>query len=124
MGQEERPISSEEQIHWFVVGGPHAAQAWSLADDMAAPGLVLGARFQMGDGDLHSLDLLVFGRDGAQFVAHLVALHWDILALDVRDVDKDVFAPVRWCDEAMAFGTGEAFTHTSKHRTLCCPGRR
>lgn len=91
---------------------------------MAAPGLVLGARFQVGDGDLHGLDLLVFGRDGTQFVAHLVALHWDVLALNVRDVDKDVFAPVRWCDKAVAFGTGEAFTHTSKHGALCCPGRR
>lgn len=98
--------------------------ACSLADDVAAPGLVLGARFEVGDGDLHSLDLLVFGRDGAQFVAHLVALHRDVLTLDVRDVDKDVFASVRWRDKAVAFGAGEAFTHTTKHGTLCCPGRR
>lgn len=101
-----------------------AARVCSLADDVAAPGLVLGARFQVGDGDLHGLDLLVFGRDGAQFVAHLVALHRDVLALDVRDVDKDIFAPVRWRDEAVAFGAGEAFTHATKHGTLCCPGRR
>lgn len=112
------------QTHLLVVGGPLVAHARSLADDMAAPGLVLGARFQVGDGDLHSLDLLVFGRDGAQFVAHLVALYWDVLALNVRDVDKDVFAPVRWCDEAVAFGAGEAFTHTSIHGTLCCSGCR
>lgn len=97
---------------------------FSFADDVAAPGLVLGPRFEVGDGDLHGLDLLVFGRDGAQFVAHLVALHRDVLALDVRDVDKDVFSSVGWRDEAVAFGAGEAFTHTSKHRALCCPGRR
>lgn len=97
---------------------------FSFADDVAAPGLVLGAGFQVGNGDLHSLDLLVFGRDGAQFVAHLVALHRDVLPFDVRDVHKDVFAPVRWRDEAMAFGAGEAFTHTSEYGTLCCPGGR
>lgn len=100
------------------------ACACSFTDDVAAPGLVLGARFQVRDGDLNSLDLLVFGRDGAHFVAYLVALHRDILALNVRDVDKDVFASIRWRDKAVAFGAGEAFTHTSKHGTLCCPGRR
>lgn len=34
------------------------------------------------------------------------------------DVYKDVFAPIGWRDEAMAFGAGKTFTHTSKHRTL------
>lgn len=96
----------------------------SLADDVAAPGLVLGARFEVGNGDLHGLDLLIFGRDGAHFVAHLIALHRDILSLNVRDVHKDVFASVRWRDKAVAFGAGEAFAHASEHGTLCCPGRR
>lgn len=36
------------------------------------------------------------------------------------NVDKDVFAPVRWRDETMAFGAGKTFTHASKHRTLWC----
>lgn len=36
----------------------------------------------MGYGHLHCLDLLVFGRDGADFVAHLVAFHRHVLALN------------------------------------------
>ena len=36
----------------------------------------------MGYGHLHRLDLLVFGRDGAEFVAHLVAFHRHVLALN------------------------------------------
>lgn len=33
-------------------------------------------------------------------------------------MDKDVVAPVRWCDEAVAFGAGETFAHAGKHRTF------
>lgn len=116
--------SEEEQTCLFAWCVHCVSRARSFADDVAAPGLVLGARFEVSDGDLHSLDLLVFGRDGAQFVAHLVAINRDVLALDVRDVDKDVFASVRWRDKAVAFGAAEGFTHTSKQRTLRCPGRR
>lgn len=54
----------------------------SAGDDMPRPGLVLYPRLEVGDGDLHCLDLLVFGRDGADLVAHLVSLYRHVLALD------------------------------------------
>lgn len=49
---------------------------------MSRPRLVFGSRVQVGDGHLHGLDLLVLGGDGADLVAHLVALHRHVLALD------------------------------------------
>lgn len=36
----------------------------------------------MSYGHLHRLDLLVFRRDGADFIAHLIALHWHILTFN------------------------------------------
>ena len=51
------------------------------ADDVAGPGLVLGARRQVGDDHLHGLQLLVLGRDGAHLIGDLVAFHGDILPL-------------------------------------------
>lgn len=45
----------------------------------------------MGYGHLHRLDLLVFGRDGADFVAHLVAFHRHVLALNAgADGGKEI----------------------------------
>lgn len=49
---------------------------------------MFGSRVQMGDGHLHRLDLLIFGRDGADFVAHLVAFHRHVLALDAGGEEK------------------------------------
>lgn len=60
---------------------PHDVQR-SAADDVSCPGLVFGSRVEVGYGHLHRLDLLIFGRDGADFVAHLVAFHRHILALN------------------------------------------
>lgn len=54
----------------------------SAGDDVPRPGLMFCPRLEVGDGDLHCLDLLVFGRDGADFVAHLVSFHRHVLALD------------------------------------------
>lgn len=60
---------------------PHESRP-SAADNVSRPGLVYDSRLEVSYGRLHRLDLLVFGRDGADLVAHLVALHWHILALD------------------------------------------
>lgn len=60
---------------------PHWAQR-SAADDASCPGLVFGSRLEVGYGHLHRLDLLMFGRDGAELVGHLVAFNRHILALD------------------------------------------
>lgn len=43
---------------------------------------MLAPRLEVGDGHLHRLDLLLLGRDGADLVAHLVALQRHVLALD------------------------------------------
>ena len=48
---------------------------------MAGPGLVLGARRQVGDDHLHGLQLLVLGRDGAHLIGDLIAFHGDVLPL-------------------------------------------
>lgn len=50
-------------------------------DDVAGPSLVLGARGQMRDDHLHSLQLLVLGGDGAHLIGDLVAFHGDVLPL-------------------------------------------
>lgn len=61
----------------------------SAADDASCPGLMLGSQLKVGYSHLHSLDLLVFWRDGADLVAHLVAFHWHILALNAEGGQKD-----------------------------------
>lgn len=38
-------------------------------------------------------------------------------------MDKDIVAPIGWRDEAMAFGAGKTFAHTSKRGTLSCTSR-
>lgn len=43
---------------------------------------MLAAGGQVCDGHLHRLDLLMLGGNGAELVADLVSLHWDILTLD------------------------------------------
>lgn len=66
--------------------------AWSAglgADDLTWPGLVLGAWIQVGDDHVHSLDLLVFGGDGAHLVRDLVPFHRHVLSLDaVREAQN------------------------------------
>lgn len=67
---------------------------------MSRPGLVFGSRLEVGDGDLHRLDLLIFGRDGADFVAHLVSFHRHVLALNAgRGTEKGLKRRVRLKDE-------------------------
>lgn len=85
---------------------------------------MLGSWVEVGDGQLHCLDLLIFGRDGADLVADLVTLHRHILPLDIGDVHKDVAASVGRCYETVAFGAGETLTHTSEHWALRSTGRR
>lgn len=63
-------------------------EAGSCVHHSPRPGLVLGARGQVCDGHLHSLDLLVFGGYGADFVADLISLDWDILSLDAGEKNK------------------------------------
>lgn len=70
------------------LGPPPCLVQRSAADDASRPGLVFGARLEVGYGHLHRLDLLVFGRDGADFVAHLVTFHRHILALDAGGEGK------------------------------------
>lgn len=50
---------------------------------------MFGSRLKVGYGHLHSLDLLVLGRDGADFVAHLVAFHRHVLALNAEGGQKE-----------------------------------
>lgn len=76
---------------------------------MSRPGLMLGAWCQVGDNDLHSLQLLILGRDGAHLIGDLVAFHWDILPFHIRDVQEDVGATISWGNEAVALGSAEAF---------------
>lgn len=54
----------------------------SAADDVSRPGLVLGSRFEVGNGHLHRLHLHELGWEGAGFVAHHVTLYGHVLALD------------------------------------------
>lgn len=56
---------------------------------------------QMNDLHLHGLDLQVFGWDPGDFVCDLISFYWDILALDIRDVNKDVISAIGGADEAM-----------------------
>lgn len=47
----------------------------------------------MGDGHLHCLDLLEFRRDAANLVAHFIAFHRHILALDAEETETEGFKP-------------------------------
>lgn len=67
---------------------PRWWSAHSAADDVPPPGLMLAAWFQVGDVHLHRLDLLVFGRNGADLVGHLVSFHRDVLALNTGRENK------------------------------------
>lgn len=91
---------------------------------MARPGLVLGARRQVGDDHLHSLQLLVLGWDGAHLIGDLITFHRDVLPFHIGDVQEDVGAAVRWGDEAMALGSTEAFADSFVDRALGGPHRR
>ena len=62
-------------------GGPGCLRPLLGTDDVAGPGLVFGARRQVGDDHLHGLQLLVLGRDGAHLIGDLVAFHGDVLPL-------------------------------------------
>lgn len=60
------------------------------AHNLAGPRLVGSVWGQLGEHHLHSLELLVLGRDRAHLVGHLVAFHRHVLPLDVRHVHEDV----------------------------------
>lgn len=62
--------------------------ARSAADDVATPGLMLGSWFEVGDGHLHRLDLLMFGREGADLVGHFVAFDRNVLSLNAAGGEK------------------------------------
>lgn len=85
---------------------------------MARPGLMLGARRQVGDDHFHGLELLVLGRDGAHLVGDLVAFHWDVLPFHIGDVQKDIRAAISRGDEAVALGSTEAFADSFVDRAL------
>lgn len=91
---------------------------------MAGPGLVLGARRQVGDDHLHGLQLLVLGRDGTHLVGNLIAFHGDILPFHIGDVQEDIGAAVSWGDEAVALGATEAFADSFVDRALRGPHGR
>lgn len=91
---------------------------------MAGPRLVLCVRGQVGEHHLHSLELLVLGWNGANFVCHLVSFHWDVLPLDVRHVYKYVLCAVLWSDEAVALGAGELLTNALEDRASRGTSRR
>lgn len=91
---------------------------------MAGPGLVLGARRQVGDDHLHGLQLLVLGRDGAHLIGDLVAFHGDVLPFHIRDVQEDVRAAVSRGNEAMTLGSTEALADSFVDGALRSPHRR
>lgn len=89
------PQAQEKGCSWPLLG----------ADDVAGPGLVLGARRQVGDDHLHGLQLLVLGRDGTHLVGDLVAFHRHVLPFH-------------------AAGWGEALSaHTQPSRAVHSPCR-
>lgn len=89
-----------------------------VADDVPGPGLVLGPWCQVGDDHLHSLQLLILGRDRAHLIGDLVAFHRNILPFYIRDVQEDVRTTISWGDEAVALGPAEAFTDSFVDRAL------
>lgn len=52
----------------------------------------------MGDGHLHCLDLLEFRRDAANLVAHFIAFHRHILALDAEETERGVQTQLDFTD--------------------------
>lgn len=44
---------------------------------------------EVGYGHLHRLDLLIFRRDGADFVAHLITFYRHILPFDAGQEEKE-----------------------------------
>lgn len=94
------------------------------ADDVAGPGLVLGARRQVRDDHLHGLQLLVLGRDGAHLIGDLVAFHGDVLPFHIRDMQEDVGTAVSRGDEAVALGSTEALADPFVDGALGGPHRR
>lgn len=123
---------------WNVISSPAASSPQSLpqaqekgcswpllgADDVAGPGLVLGARRQVGDDHLHGLQLLMLGRDGAHLIGDLVAFHRDVLPFHIGDVQEDVGAAVSRGDEAVALGSTEALAYSFVDGALRGPHRR
>lgn len=71
----------------------HQRGSGSAVDGAPRPGFVFGPRFEMGDGHLHCLDLLEFRRDAANLVAHFIAFHRHILALDAEERETEGFKP-------------------------------
>ena len=67
------------------------------------------------DATIHSPDT------DSSWSSHTSSYSWNAHLL--WDVDKDVFAPVWWRDEAVAFGAGKTLAHTVKQRTLRRTGR-
>ena len=63
------PQAQEKECFWPLLG----------ADDVARPGLVLGAWRQVGDDHLHGLQLLMLGWDGAHLIGDLITFHRDVL---------------------------------------------
>lgn len=60
----------------------------SAADDTSSPGLMFGSRLEVGYGHLYRLNRLQLGRDGADFVAHLVPFYGHVFALDAGQERK------------------------------------
>lgn len=63
-------------------------QISSAADDTSSPGLMFGSRLEVSYGHLHRLDRLQLGRDGADFVAHLVPFYGHVFALNAGQEQK------------------------------------
>jgi hypothetical protein len=92
---------------------------------MPGQGFVLGAQHQVSDNHLYSLQLPIFGRDGAHLIGDLLTFHWNILPFHVRAEQENVLATVGWGDEAMALGPAETLADSFVDRALGnphCPG--
>lgn len=76
---------------------------------------MLGSWGQVGDDNLHCLDLLVLGGDGTDFVRDLVTFHGHVFSIDIRDVYKDVLSTVGGLYKAMTLGPVEGLTHALIH---------
>lgn len=64
------------------------------AHDLARPRLVGSVWGQLCEHHLHSLELLILGRDGAHLVGHFVAFHWHVLSLDAGGQERSVSSAV------------------------------
>lgn len=76
------------------------------ADDVAGPGLVLGAWSQMGDDHLHGLQLLVLGGNGAHLIGDLVAFHGDVLPFHTAGVRRQHSVPALSKDRSPCWSEG------------------